>query len=203
MDNIIRAFVLADHVDITNFVTACSTQAHGATLSLGQDTFLQYGCRLQFGQQSVTYLGWQDGKITVMPYNPANDNIISFPFSGCLFGTFSYNNVDYAVHIATSSLAISDMRNKWENFCKINRNHITNVRIYQPKKDLANQYVQVWGVISNTGKCYSLGIEKRNKTDDKRCFYIEESGNIFLGAQAYTDCYQRTNWQPNNNQRIF
>ena len=128
MDNIIRAFIVANHDDITDFVTTCGTQAHGAILSLGQDTFLQYGCRLQFGQQSVIYLGWQDGKITVMPYNPANDNIISFPFSGCLFGTFSYNNnIDYTFHIATSPTATSDMRNKWENFCKINRNHITTI----------------------------------------------------------------------------
>lgn len=202
MDNIIRAFISANNADITGFMTTCRTQIHGTSLSLGQDAFLQYGCRLQFGQQSVVYLGWQDGKMMVMPYHPVNDNIVSSPFSGCLFGTFSYNNVDYAVHIATS-LTTSDMRNKWENFCKINRNHITNVKIYQPNKDLKHQYVQVWGVISNTGKCYSMGIEKRNGIDDKRCFYIEESCNIFLGTQAYTDCCRRTNWQPNHNRRIF
>ena len=197
MDSIITQLITARCQEIKDFKNNLITNLTHHNNIFCNAQFVQCGKRLDFRQQNVVFVGWEDGKITIMPYKPNVDNIISLPFSGCLMGTFTFYSCNYAVHISTSEDRDKDRRKDWENFCRFYP--IMDIKIFQPNKELITRgnYNQVWGIISNVGNYYSAGM---GRDDDERCFIIEHAVKTFNDIQGYTNLHRTWQW---HNKRIF
>ena len=200
MDNIISQLIAAKNEEIRNLMVDFSKNMMYGKIIFNNRQIVELGKTVNFRQQNVVFVGWEDGKISIMPYNPGIDNIISLPFSGCLMGTFTFRNWNYAVHISTSEDPTKDRRVDWKNFCEYYS--VMNIKIFQPNKYLKTEekYNSVWGIISNTGNCYSAGIGRNNNIEDYRCFIIEQAVRTFDDALGYTNLYRE--WQFYNSRII-
>jgi len=63
---------------------------------------------------------------------------------------------------------------EWSVFCQ--QNNVTNVKIFKPDGNLRQTYrvMDVWGVITKEGNCYSIGVGSLSNLNDKSLKVIKK-----------------------------
>ena len=113
--------------------------------------FLMKGSHAHYNPIFYSYVLYEKKRLTVGRF--LFQIGLSFNFSGCLMASFKYKGYEYISHIPVDG---SNCRQQFQEFIYNNCFNPGDFNIFKPFfEPLCCSY---WGLITKTGKCYSIGI---------------------------------------------
>lgn len=89
----------------------------------------------------------------------ASEKLLSLPFSGCYFAKVRYLDETFRVyHIHTDQNAGYSCKTIWNQFMN-ERIDIKEVTIFNPIENVDQGHAEIWGIISNDNKCFSVVVD--------------------------------------------
>lgn len=150
------------------------------------DKFCIYGASVELANGSkLDVVKWKDAHVT---FYESYGDVISFEFSGCVMGRIRWNNRTYAVHIHNSDAQHpnQDQRLHWSHF--VRSQGIRDISMFRPGSDDMNSLdrnIEICGVITSTGGCYSVYANYDRNTKEYLLYKIQEHPSYGVDVRAY------------------
>ena len=182
MDKIINKIIGGDHI-ITlpwNPIYKRMTMTIGMTNGFVKEKGVS---SLMVCNQPAAAVFWQEGMITTVK-TTTNTNIFSFEFGGCAMARYRIKGQVYAAHIHSSNDYKVDCRDKWIDY--IRQQSIIPLRIFRP--DYFEDADDSWGLISEEGNCYSIGVKEIDNNDAQHypvSFEVIHIHQHWVGTSVY------------------
>lgn len=148
----------------------------------------QCSTKFTLGTNTLDGVFWVSGRIAFEKCHSNRDSI-SFDFSGCWMARLKSGEGDFTFHISTDTYEPRDCKMHFLRYLNEHYESINDISIFQPLSgydrhcSLINMFLtpkdneserRVWGVITQTGECYSIIVDAQcyelNENEGYRCF---------------------------------